>query len=836
MVSIKNRVWLAVAMLSVALIALGIFAQVQLSELLENRKVARHNNKIIQAANELEQNLKDRDNSYKTYLLTGDQKNLSEFNQSAAKITTSLDNLNSLSNEGIERSDVNQIRLLIKTASLEEEKSLANRSNFSKSNEATAAAIALIDRTRATKADLLKTRSSEVDHIAGQLKPTILILSSGSSLALVGLFWWALSILGHYKRKKDEASMAVDEANAAERKLAETESIFNQISENMKEMFWVTSLGAEKIYYMSPAFQEVVGASLEDIQRKPQLCFGVLAAEDHLRAIEHLRRDKRSLTGSEDEYKMIRRDGTPLWVQVRTFPVKEENGEVKRFCGIAYDITQRKEAEKRVSEFYSTVSHELRTPLTSIRGSLGIIEGGLVGEIPTKARQFIEIAREESDKLIRLINDILDIRKIESGRLELTLDLYNVTDILKNAVSDLDSMAREAEVSVKQIMCDDVTIACDRDRIMQVLVNLISNAVKFSPPGAEVTVRVEPAEKGRMLRFSVQDHGPGIRPEEEHKLFKKFQQVDSSDSRPKGGTGLGLAIAKAIVEQHGGKIGFKSEPDRGAIFWFELPALEERALKSEYVPISETKPFGILLSRDEKLSWLVKLLLALDELPVATAGSAREVEKMMVGARHKFVLIDADSCDDQIDGLLNKISDLQHGVPHVVIGEAEGLQRLKLPNNFICVAKPLDQEKLRRIIHTGSAHVAKVLVVEDDASTRAVLVNQISAMGALCSEAKNGKRALELASKEKPDLIVLDLGIPAPDGFALVEQWRSGALGSTPLIIYTSLDLTEQDRQNLRLGETKHLIKTKSLQGDFVKAVRELLPRESSVSYADGVA
>jgi signal transduction histidine kinase len=236
-------------------------------------------------------------------------------------------------------------------------------------------------------------------------------------------------------------------------------------------------------------------------------------------------------------------------------------------------VTQRKEAERRVSEFYSTISHELRSPLTSIRGALGLMEGGKAGEFSPKAMRLIKIAREECDRLIRLINDILDIRKIEAGKLQLFLKEEKVSDIINATVNGIKAMADESQVIIKLADIDpDMTVLCDRDRLIQVMTNLIGNAIKFSPAGKTVRVFAQAIERhgDRYVRFSVTDNGPGIAEEEREKLFQLFQQLDSSDSRPQGGTGLGLAISKALVEQHGGAIGLDSKVGEGSTFWFEL--------------------------------------------------------------------------------------------------------------------------------------------------------------------------------------------------------------------------------------------------------------------------
>lgn len=272
----------------------------------------------------------------------------------------------------------------------------------------------------------------------------------------------------------------------------------------------------------------------------------------------------------------ISKTGSVLEVDFSLKPVFDHTGAVILLIPEGRDITEKKQAEVRVSEFYSTVSHELRTPLTSIRGSLGLIGGGLAGPTTEKMQTLITIACEESDRLIRLINDILDLRKIEAGMLELRLSSVQPNELVVKTVKNLAGLATQSGINlISENDCDVPGVECDQDRILQVLTNLVSNAIKFSTRGQSVSIRLE--SNSDAVRFSVDDEGPGIAPEQQHKLFGKFQQIDQSDRRNKEGSGLGLAISKALIEQHGGKIGFENRPTRGTTFWFELPLAASNA-------------------------------------------------------------------------------------------------------------------------------------------------------------------------------------------------------------------------------------------------------------------
>jgi PAS domain S-box-containing protein len=253
---------------------------------------------------------------------------------------------------------------------------------------------------------------------------------------------------------------------------------------------------------------------------------------------------------------------------------------------IMRDISEWKRLDQMKSEFVSTVSHELRTPLTSIRGSLGLLEGGVAGTLSNQAHDLIRIARGNTDRLIRLINEMLDLDKIEAGKLDLRVLPLIPAELVRTAVDEIRSLADQYHVQVEEHVQAHRTFEGDRDRVLQVLTNLLSNAVKFTPAGSTVAIHAMTATSADMMtdstghvagrapvRFVVENPGPGIEPQDLSRLFTRFQQLDGSDGRHRGGTGLGLAISKAIVEQHGGRIGIESEPGVSTRFWFELPAV-----------------------------------------------------------------------------------------------------------------------------------------------------------------------------------------------------------------------------------------------------------------------
>ena len=258
---------------------------------------------------------------------------------------------------------------------------------------------------------------------------------------------------------------------------------------------------------------------------------------------------------------------------------------------IINDITEQKEAaeallaaklkaeaaNKAKTEFVATVSHELRTPLTSIRGSLALIDGGIAGVLPDRARDLVDMAKRNTERLINIVNDVLDVQKIEAGGMEFKLEALDLSQLLRTAIEA--NRAYAEGLGVTLTLADAPPGPCpavgDAGRLLQVMGNLISNASKFSPSGAAVEVSL--ARRGHKWRIAVADRGRGIPPGFRRRIFEKFVQVDSSDTRAVGGTGLGLSIVKAIVESHGGHIAFCVRPQGGTIFFFTLPAARQTA-------------------------------------------------------------------------------------------------------------------------------------------------------------------------------------------------------------------------------------------------------------------
>lgn len=269
---------------------------------------------------------------------------------------------------------------------------------------------------------------------------------------------------------------------------------------------------------------------------------------------------------------LVGADGAHIPVSEMVLAHKDATGAVEFYSTVGRDISVYKEVDRLKSEFVSVVSHELRTPLTAIRGALGLLEGGVLGRLSPDMSEMVTMARSNSERLIRLINDMLDLDKIESGRMELRPGWFAPAEVAREIERELEASLAEARLSLVIDVDPDMQIHGDRDRVAQVLINLIGNAAKFSPPGGAIHVSGHRPEGGATVRFQVRDSGPGIAKDHLPRLFRKFSQLDASDRREKGGTGLGLAICKAIVEQHGGSIGVDSELGQGATFHFEMPA------------------------------------------------------------------------------------------------------------------------------------------------------------------------------------------------------------------------------------------------------------------------
>ena len=268
------------------------------------------------------------------------------------------------------------------------------------------------------------------------------------------------------------------------------------------------------------------------------------------------------------EVRHVHGDGTIRLCRIKTLPIFSEPTELIGYVGVLEDITQSRAIEKMKKEFISIVSHELRTPLTAIRGSLGLLAAGVLKDQPDTAKQMLEIAAKDTERLVRLVNDILHLERLEANKVFLVKQWCDAATLMHQSVESVQFLAAQNNITLC-VVPSKVQVWADSDWMIQTLVNLLSNAIKFSPSESTVTLSAQ-ALPDHVL-FKVQDQGRGIPHDQLETIFRRFQQVDASDSRQKGGTGLGLAICRSIVQQHGGRIWAESVLGLGTVFYFTLP-------------------------------------------------------------------------------------------------------------------------------------------------------------------------------------------------------------------------------------------------------------------------
>jgi PAS domain S-box-containing protein len=281
--------------------------------------------------------------------------------------------------------------------------------------------------------------------------------------------------------------------------------------------------------------------------------------------------------GVADEFECsyVRKDGTRFPVLLAVTALRRGDDDLAGYLMIGADLSERHAMRKMKDEFVSVVSHELRTPLTSIKGAVGLLAGGVTGALPPKAGEMAKIAQSNVERLGRLVDDILDLQRIESGRISMDKRSCDIADLMKESAESVHLVAETESVTIVTSHCPGL-IRADRERMTQAFVNLLGNAIKFSPRGGRIKFAAE-RTAGSVL-FRVKDEGRGIPREKLETIFERFVQVDASDAREKGGTGLGLAICRSIVEQHGGRVWAESEPGRGSTFYVQLPLAESNSM------------------------------------------------------------------------------------------------------------------------------------------------------------------------------------------------------------------------------------------------------------------
>lgn len=617
------------------------------------------------------------------------------------------------------------------------------------------------------------------------------------------------------ERRVEERTASLKESAARTQAIVDNavEGIITIDEEGLVESF---NPAAERIFGYSAG--EVLGRSVSMLMPEPY----------HTGHAGYIRRyletGERRVMGVGREAEGRRKDGTvfPLEIAVSEVPFPDRH----LFTGIVRDISERKKMDRMKSEFISTVSHELRTPLTSIRGSLGLVIGGVSGDLPEQARGLIEIANKNSERLSRLINDILDAEKIESGRMAFDIRPVALLPIIEQVIEANQAYATQYGVHIVLESAEEgLSVLADPDRLSQVFTNLLSNAAKFSPQGGAVNVAV--AENAGEVRIAITDAGAGIPEEFRPHVFEKFSQADASDTRRSGGTGLGLSIAKAIVERLGGRIDFESVPGAGTTFTVDLPLWSGPGTQifTRRRSGGERGVSRVLVCEDDPdVGTLLRLMLEQEGYRADIATSLGQARTLLAKERYAAMTLDIMLPDGNGLELLHELrrDERTAGLPVIIVSAVADVHRQEVDGEALAVVdwlrKPIDQEQLIQAVQrAASGPRPRILHVEDDPDVQRV-VGDILRDFARVEVASNRADAESALEQGGYSLVILDLELPDGSGLSLlplVGRFQP----PVPVVIFSA---HEQDHV-LADEVAAALVKSRTTNHELVATIRGIL-------------
>ena len=536
----------------------------------------------------------------------------------------------------------------------------------------------------------------------------------------------------------------------------------------------------------------------------------------------------------EFECRIIRADQAMRWISSKGEVVRNEQGQPIRMMGVVTDVTERKRAEeekrkfmdrlaasnqelelrnrevervtKLKSKFLASMSHELRTPLNAIVGFSDLLAEGTPGDLNDKQKRFVNHIKQGSAHLLQLINDILDLSKIEAGQLDLRCEDFQIKTALPEVLSTIRSLAVAKNIQIEQKMENDQHVYADRVRFKQILYNLLSNAVKFTPKAGRIDIDCH--GDGDSVCISVTDSGVGIRAEDQAVIFEEFRQVEGPAGTTQEGTGLGLAITKRLVEQQGGRISLKSEFGKGSRFTFTLPAGSRGAETplvneppSPSIVIGESRGKPLILVVDDEVT--ARELLATYLSPEYRIAMAESGEEAVKQARH--LRPDAITLDVMMPGgngfetlaALKKAPETAN-IPIIIVSivdQKQGGFALGAVDYLIKpVRKPVLLETIRKYVRPQSDEDEAILLVDDDPRALELLEETLRSAGYETESVRSGARALEVLSSKLVSAVVLDLLMPGMDGFEVIRHVRQETtLRELPIFVMTAKSLTKAE-------------------------------------------
>ncbi len=550
-------------------------------------------------------------------------------------------------------------------------------------------------------------------------------------------------------------------------------------------------------------------------------------------------------------WKHRKKDGTLIDVEITSHPLVYGGRDARLV--VATDVTEHKRTEERImhakeeaerankfkDQFLSTMSHELRTPMNAVLGFSELLADERYGTLNERQRRYITHIHQAGRHLLRLINDILDLSKIEAGRLELAIESVPMERTLAEALDALRPLADKKSQTLSHQAESRLTVRADATRLKQVLMNLLGNAVKFTPEGGRIDLAARLVD-GK-VRVEVRDTGPGIPPEEQKRIFEAFYRLRQSGKAPEG-TGLGLAITQRLVELHGGQLGLESQPGHGSCFHFSLPvAVEIQEAPSGELAFDEgaTEAPRILVIEDDPVaSQLIQSQLTSAGYEVVTCMQPERATEMAAELRPDAITLDV--LMKPVDGLqvlLELKTDPRTArIPLIVltIMDQPAIGAMLGADEYL--VKPVDKAVLLAAIERCLSSrgtlppVRPILVVEDDKPTREVIAELLTAQGYAVATAADGAEARDWVGDSLPELVILDLLLPKISGFELLAEWRANPrTADLPVFVLTSKDLSLHEEKYLRAHAESLFHKQQPWQEALVKQLRRVVGHREAV-------